>query len=159
MTGIIVAPDLGTELVDRSGVFTVDAMDTRLLECNCPRRIGNGCGGIDVNKLPQEHRAFELKCKEMGQRFIRQQKARGFEWAGDLVVHGPFQSYDFANTMQDFDSPQWRNMQRSQEDGMEHPDQLLPMVFERFTHLADYVVVGKFLFKDVMTDMEEPVGS
>ena len=159
MTGIIVAPDLGTELVDRSGVFTVDAADTRLIECNCPRKLGNGCGGIDLNKLPQEHRAFELRCKEMGNRFIRQQKARGYEWVSDLVVHGPFQSYDFANTMQDADSGQWRNMRRSKEDGMEHPEALLPMVFERFMHLADYVVVGKFLFKDTMTDLEAPVGN
>ena len=159
MTGIVVAPDLGTELVFRSGVFTVDAVDTRLIECNCPRKLGNGCGGIDLDKLPQEHRAFELKCREMAQRFIRQQKARGYEWVSDLVVHGPFQSYDFANTMQDAESPQWRNMRRSLADGMEHPEALLPMVFERFTHLADYVVAGNFLFKDTMTDLEVPVGN
>ena len=159
MIGIIVAPDLGTERVERSGVFTVDALDARLIECNCPRQLGDGCGGIDLNRLPQEHRAFELKCKEMGKRFINRMAARGYEWDGDIVVHGPFPSHDFDNTMQDAESSQWRNMRRSLEDGMEHPERLLPMVYERVTHLADYVVVGSFLFKDQITDLEAPVGN
>lgn len=158
MPGIIVAPDLGKVLVQKQGVFQMHREDANL-ECNCPRRRGDGCGGISPSKLPMQFHKFELLCLDMGSTFIAQMRRRGYEWAdGDLVVHGPFPSYDLVHTMQDADATSLAAaMRRSKDDGWEHPELALPFTQMREeSEWVDYVCVGQFLFKDRMSDVEIP---
>ena len=155
MPGIVVAPDLGKVLVQKQGIFQMHAEDARL-ECNCPRRRANGCGGITPSNLPFEFHDFELLCMEMGKKFLDSMRRRGYEWVkGSLVVHGPFPSYDFNHTLGDASSNELV-VRREKHDGFEHPERSLAFVHERNEVWVDYVVVGEFLFRDQMSDVEAP---
>ena len=152
MIGILVASELGQVLVQKQGIFTMRADDVSL-ECNCPNHRGP-CGGIEIRKIPLKYRSFELLCNEMGKRFIERQKARSFEWAGGtLLLHGPWPSK--VRNLVDIQSPTWNEaMVRDKEDGWEHPERVLGFVSEPDGRYLDYVLVGNFLFKDQMTDLE-----
>ena len=159
MTGILVAPDLGTVLVERRGIFTL-AAENATVACLCPER--KPCGGVDIDRLPQTETAFMHAAKDMGQRFIARQKPRGFEFptSGRLVLHGPFPSYELNTRLSDIETSMIKDAQRRDRNGDEHPECALPLVFERdaFGPYADYVFIGEFLFKDRMTDLEVPDG-
>ena len=152
MPGIIVRPDLGKVLVQKSGIFTLRA-DDAALECNCPQKRGP-CGGIEISKIPLKYRSFELLCLEMGKKFIARQAPRGFEWTGgDLQLHGPWPSK--IQNLVDINSPTWGEaMRRDKDDGFEHPERALGFVSEPSPLYLDYLLVGDFLFKDQMTDLE-----
>ena len=155
MTGILVAPDLGVVLIRRQGSFTLP-QENATVACLCPER--KPCGGVDIDKFPQSEASFMHVAKDMGNRFIERQKPRGFEFplSGQLVLHGPFPSYEFNTRLADAESSMFRDAKRPDKNGDEHPELALPFVFERdaFSPYADYVFVGMFLFKDRMTDLE-----
>ena len=157
MTGLLVAPDLDIVLVKRQGSFTLPA-ENGTVACLCPQ--GRPCGGVDIDKLPQTEAAFFGVAKDMGNRFIERQKPRGFEFplSGQLVLHGPFPSYEFNRRLADVESSVFRDAMRRDRNGDEHPELALDVVFERdaFSPYVDYVFVGMFLFKDRMTDLEVP---
>lgn len=158
MTGIIVAPDLGKVLVERRGIFTVPG-EMATVSCWCPH--GKPCQGVEIDKLPQSEHQFFLWAKRMGEMFIARQEPRGYEWAmGNLWLHGPFPSYEFNSRLVDIESEALRQAGKRGPDGFEHPEQALPLVFERdaFSPYMDYVFLGKFLFRDLMTDLEVPDG-
>ena len=155
MPGILIAPDLDLVLVERRGIFTVPA-ETATVSCSCPQR--KPCKGVEVTRLPQEQHVFAGWAKEMGEMFIARQKPRGFEWVqGNLWLHGPFPSYEFNQRLQDIETSMIKAAQRKDQNGDEHPELALPLVFERdaFGPYVDYLFVGKFLMKDRMTDLEE----
>ena len=174
MTAILVAPDLDKAVMQKTGIFTLSKADAsvagKVIGCNCPDRIGNnkdtsqGCSGFRVEQIPLQYRKFDLLARQMGQRFIERQKVRGFEWMNTpLRLHGPFESYDFENTMVDVDSPVWSSAaQRDKADNFEHRERVVPLVFERPVGAAnpkvDYQFVGEFLFQDFLTDLELPNG-
>ena len=157
MPGIIIAPNLDTVLVQRQGIFTLPAEDA-IVGCNC--QFKKPCGGVDIDKLPFEVVAFFHTAKAMGSRFIERQVARGFEYVGPMVLHGPFPSYDLNRNLADLESSRLKEAMRRDHDGFEHPEMSLEFVFERdeIGNYADYVFVGDFLFKDQMTDVEVPSG-
>ena len=152
MIGIVIRPDLGKVLIQKSGIFTVRS-DDAALECNCPKLRG-ACGGIEVNQIPLKYRAFELLCLDMGKKFIERQAPRGFEWTGgNLLLHGPWPSK--VRNLVDINSPTWGDaMRRDKDDNCEHPERVLGFVSEPSGLYLDYVLVGDFLFKDRMTDLE-----
>ena len=156
MPGLIIAPDLPKVLVQRQGIFTVQAGDAAV-ECNCPQLRGS-CGGIEISKIPLKFRSFELLCLDMGKRFISRQYVRGYEWDGrHLLLHGPWPS-KVAN-LSDTSSPSWAAaMKRDKVDNVEHPERVLDFVAEPSEFYLDYILVGDFLFQDRMTDLEVPDG-
>ena len=152
MPGIIIKPDLGKVLVRREGLFTIMREDAGL-ECNCPAHRGP-CGGIDIDALPLQFRVFQLLCREKAQRFIDRQRPRGYEWAnGVMALHGPWPS----RTQNLTDLNQIKTGRDA--DGFEHPEDAARFVFESNdeTPFVDYLLVGDFLFRDQMTDLELPV--
>lgn len=157
MTGIIVRPEMNKVLIQKSGIFML-RRDDASLECNCPHLRGP-CGGIAISDIPLKYRAFELLCLEMGKKFIERQKPRGFEWTGgNLLLHGPWPSK--VRNLVDIDSPTWNEaMKRDKDDGFEHPERVLSLVTDESSEYLDYVLVGDFLFKDRMTDLEINDGS
>ena len=157
MTELILQPDTGYGLLEKTGVFTIRREDARL-ECNCPKRRGAGCGGIAINDIPLPLRSFQLLCIDYGKRFIDRMRVRGYEYqdGSDLLMHGPFPSYELNKNLADIGSSQWgQAMYRDKEDDAEHPERVLPFVFERdvMGEYVDYVLVASFKVKDVFTDI------
>lgn len=160
MTSIVVAPELDRMVVERRGIFTVPAEDS-LVACNCPHR--KPCNGIRIRSISLENRAFELLAHDMEQRFLERQAARGFELMGaELLLHGPFWSYDFNSHLADISSSAWWDAQKKDRNGDEHPENTLGYVFEvdqsAFNPYRDYLIVGTFLKQAVLTEVFIPDG-
>ena len=160
MTAIIVAPDLELCLVQRDGVFTVPAEDC-LVRCNCP--MNRPCGGILIRQIAVANRKFELLAHDMEQRFLDRQQVRGYELVNnELRLHGPFWSYDFNAHLADVGSSVWGEAVQPDKNGDEHPENALPFVFERdetaFAPYRDYIIVGQFLKRAVITEVIVPDG-
>ena len=67
---------------------------------------------------------------------------------GVVRLHGPFPSYDFNQNLSDVQAAVWRDAQRPDSNGDEHPELALGSVFERdlaFNPYADYVYLATFL--------------
>lgn len=163
MPELIVAPELHKAVIERQGIFTMLREDAAL-ECNCPQRRGEGCGGIAIDDIPLVFRTFQLLCQEKAKRFIQRLAARGYEFqdGSDVLVHGPFPSYEYERRLGDAGSPVWaKAMNRDYRDGLEHPERALPFVFERDPDggFVDYVLVARFLIEDKFTDLEAHIGN
>ena len=154
---LILNPDIGYAPISKQGIFTIRREDARL-ECNCPKRRGTGCGGIAIDDIPLAFRSFQMLCQDYGRRFIARMKPRGFEFmdGDDLVIHGPFPSYELNKNLADIGSSTWAQARyRDKEDGSEHPERVLPFVFERSIQgeYVDYVLAGTFLVRDEFTEI------
>lgn len=153
MVELIVRPDVGKAIIQKSGVFSVHR-ENALLECNCPALRGP-CGGIAVGDIPLQYRAFQLLCMAQGKAFISKLVPRGYEWrGGDLLVHGPWPS-KYQN-LQDASAPAWSMVsRRDPKDDTEHPERFLSAVgnIDDFVFM-DYVLVAEFLIRDEFTDLE-----
>lgn len=163
MPEIVVAPDLNKAVIERQGIFTLLREDAAL-ECNCPKRAGSGCGGIAINDIPLLFRTFQLLAQVKAKRFIDRLKPRGYEFmdGGNVLLHGPFPSYEFDRRLGSADDPLWAKARnRDRHDDLEHPERVLPFVFERDLQGAyvDYVLVAQFLIEDKFTDLEVPRGN
>lgn len=155
MTEVIVRPHLGKAVLRRQGVFTIPG-ELAALECRCPQARGP-CGGIDINRIPLQYRQFQLVVRHWGDRFIDLQRVRGFDWAGGfLELHGPWPSFNLANSMLDGGSPYVRSWGQREEDGLEHPEKALLALVKATLNRMDYILVGDFWFQDRMTDLEAP---
>jgi hypothetical protein len=157
VTELIIQPDTAVAPIQKHGIFTIRREDARL-ECNCPHKRGMGCGGIAVDDVPLQHRSFQLLCQDYAKRFISRMRARGYEYVdgGDVVFHGPFSSYELNKNLADIGSSQWgQAMYRDKADNAEHPERVLPFVFERnpLGEYVDYVLVATFTVRDVFTDI------
>lgn len=159
MPGIIVAPEVQKARMLIQGLFSLRSEDADL-ECNCPQRRGNGCGGIEIASIPLTFRAFELLCNENAKKFLRSMHARGREWTGSpILLHGPWPSR--TSNLVDIDSPQWDGaMRRDKGDGAEHPERILGFVGNPADkhEWMDYVLLAQFEVNDIYTDLEAPVG-
>ena len=160
MTAIVVAPDLERALVVITGIFQV-AADEALVSCACPH--GQDCNGIRIRDISLENRRFELLAHTMEQEFVQKQRDRGHELADtNLRLHGPFWSYDFDHTLADVDSSTWRDAMKRDQNGDEHPELTVPLVFERDTTVSnpwrDYAIEGLFMKQAVLTEVVIPDG-
>ena len=160
MTQIIIAPEVNLATIQKQGVFTIMREDARL-ECNCPEKRGVGCGGIAIRDIPLALRSFQMLCEDYAKRYIERQRVRGFEYvdADDMLLHGPFPSYELNKNLTDINSPEWRRaMSRDKEDGLEHPERALQFVFERGDAFVDYLLLASFTLRDTYTDIEVSIG-
>lgn len=162
MTELIIQPHIELAPIEKRGSFTIHREDARLM-CNCPQKRGDGCGGIAIRDIPLQFRNFERLCTAYGKRFIDRMRPRGFEFVdgADLLLHGPFPSYELNKNLADVTSGEWaRAMYRDKADDLEHRERVLPFVFEvdPLGEFVDYVLVGTFLMRDVYTEIEVPSG-
>lgn len=147
MTSIIVTPELERSIVTRRGIVTVP-VEMATVSCNCVAR--KPCAGLVVDKLPLSVRELERHLRGMGDKFISRMRVRGYEWMGDIKLHGPFDSYEFNEHMANVESELWRRASRDDD-----PSHVLPLVFERnaASPYKDYLLVGDFLAKNVFTEV------
>ena len=98
---------------------------------------------------------LELYVLEMGDRFKQRMAVRGYEQAGEMALHGPWPSYEFNRHLVDVNASMWREAQRPDRDGDEHPEKMLDAVFERdaASPYSDYLIVGDFLKRAVLTEI------
>ena len=147
--GVITTPSLGHSLVVRRGILTVPSEDA-LVSCACVTG-GRSCNGLQPNQLPLNAWVLEKYVREMGTRFIERMRVRGFEWVGsELLLHGPWSSYEFNRTMVDVESSLWAEAKR-----LDDPSLILPLVIEqpKLGGYMDYLLVGRFLKQYVLTEV------
>lgn len=152
MPSIVIAPELPMLLEELRGILTVEREDATI-SCQCP--LGLPCGGIDVDKLDLTHRLLHQHVYFMGHKFIERMAIRGYDFVGPLRLHGPWRSYNFAETMTDVDSTIW-----AEAEAEDDPSKVLGFVGERckvaLPALMDYLLVGPFLHRAILVERIMP---
>lgn len=150
MPTLVVVKDRQLCPVPISGVFTLPAEDATVA-CTCPDQP---CTGININTLPPQQRNFELLARQMVAQLIARQKARGREFTGRIALHGPQPSFDLNAHLVDVNASMWREAQRPDRNGDEHPELALDAVFEQdkaFSPYMDYRYQAEFLGYEYVT--------
>ena len=147
MTSLLVSPELGKSVVWRRGILTVPNEDAAI-SCNCVAR--RPCRGLVVGDLPLEVRKLQLYVQEMGTRFVERLKVRGYEWLGEMRLHGPWESYEFNKMAQNIEDAAWKRAEK--ESDLSH---VLPFIIEKdgTSPYSDYVLLGNFLVRNVLTEV------
>src|SRR3990167_6546612 len=112
MTSLLVTPGLGKSLIWRRGILTVPNEDATV-SCDCVAR--RPCHGLVVNDLPLVARTLQLYVQEMGRLFVERLRVRGYEWLGEMRLHGPWESYEFNRTLTDIEDQAWKQAERDQD--------------------------------------------
>ena len=151
-TGLVFVPHLDVTPVQRRGILTVPAEDA-VVSCNYPS--GLPCEGLPADNLPLAAHALGLYVYDMGKRFIDRMAARGYEWMGNLRLHGPWPSYEFNRYLADVESSVWREAAREDDHSL-----VLPYVIDRAASspYSDYLLVGDFMVRNVFTEIIVPDG-
>ena len=133
--------------VVRRGIVTVP-QEMATVACDCTRN--QPCKGLVVADLPLSARGLELEMRRMGTRFVERLAVRGYEWLGELSLHGPWLSYEFNERLADIESEAWKRAVAENDNSY-----LAPFVFERdaASPYKDYLLVGAFLYRNVLTEV------
>ena len=144
--GIVIVPALETQLVKRRGIVTVPREDA-LAACWCQE---GRCSGLGLDNLPLEMRKLEIHLKLMADKFTKRMAVRGYELVGDLRLHGPWVSYEFNQALADVEATLWEEAIKSDDASL-----VLPFIIERnaASPYSDYLLVGNFLAKAVLTEV------
>ena len=147
MTGLLVAPELERSLVWRRGILTVPKEDATI-SCDCV--TGKPCRGLVVRDLPLEASQLQRYVQEMGTRFVDRLRVRGYDWLGEMRLHGPWESYEFNKMAMDIESEAWKRAE--EESDLSY---ILPFVIEKdgTSPYSDYVLLGNFLLRNVLTEV------
>lgn len=134
-----VEPDVQRRRVMKHGIVTVPGEMATLKAPN----------GMAIDDIPLQHRTLQMKLREVGELFVRRQRVRGLDFLDreDMHVYGPFPSYELRDAML---TPDQLNLPR---------EEVRHLVRERDTSMkafADYVLVGAFLAKPVLTEIWTP---
>ena len=158
MTAFVVTPSLELQCVEKRGIDQVPAEYARVGCALCDHELGilrGDCSGFAITSIPANQSLLEYHFREFQTRFLNAMKEREHELYGSVLqIHGPFPSYDFVNQMVDINDSRLKDAQRRDENGDEHPELALPIVFERLENgFRDYIFRGMFLKKAQFTEV------
>jgi len=141
----LITPTLEKSLVSRRGIATVPE-EMATVSCECVTR--KPCSGLAA--FPLVARNLELELARMGKLMVGRLARRGYEWLGELKIHGPWPSYEFNERLADIEAEAWKRA--AVEKDLSYT---LPFVFEwnAASPYKDYLLVGDFLLQNVLTEV------
>ncbi len=157
MLAIHATPTLGKSLVDDRAHVTVP-IEIANQRCGCTHRQPD-CRGFSPGDLPVEAGPLAQALLSVGKAWIRAMSVRGRDLRGDIRVHGPWRSMDFAENVSDPTDSMW---EKAREKPREYgtyadPTEVLGAVFSPNPNSpnADYYLVGQFVARDYIQELPD----